>query len=144
MTSRLGASFPCWMTMPLAHNYPGIFVAEEEKAKAFNAAKIVLNTLHFGEIEGLNARTFEAAGRGAFQIVDARPELAKFFKPDKEIVTLGTKKDLKENIDYYLHHPKERDQIADRSYVRDHREHTYEVRLRRLLHIVSGLKNEMY
>jgi len=133
-----GASYPRWLDSPLKRNYPGVFVAEEEKAKAFNAAKIVLNTFHFGEIEGVNQRTFEAAGCGGFQICEWRPELPRFFEPDREIVTYETKKELKEKVDYYLNRPQERREIADRGMARAHREHTYELRLQKMLSLIRG------
>jgi spore maturation protein CgeB len=133
-----GASYPRWLTSTLTANYPGVFVAEGEKAKALNAAKIVLNTMHFGEIEGVNCRTFEVAGCGGFQICEWRPELPQFFEPDREIVTFASKKELKEKVDYYLHRPQERQEIADRGMARAHREHTYELRLRQMLSLIQG------
>jgi spore maturation protein CgeB len=132
-----GKSYPHWLDSPLRAHYPDVYVAELEKAKAFNAAKIVLNTMHYGEIAGVNCRLFEAAGCGAFQIADWKPALLELFEPEREIVTYSTREELKEKVDYYLAHPEERRQIADRAYVRAHREHTYEVRLRQLLKIVS-------
>jgi spore maturation protein CgeB len=135
-----GANYPRWLESPLARNYPGVYVAEEEKAKAFNAAKIVLNTLHFGEIIGVNCRLFEAAGCGAFQISEHRPGLAEFFEPGQEIVTYDTKKELKDRVDYYLERPRERREIAARAYRRAQAEHTYEIRLNTMFSILSDLQ----
>lgn len=132
-----GKNYPRWLISPLRSLYPDVYVAEIEKAKAFNAAKVVLNTMHYGEITGVNCRLFEAAGCGAFQIADWKPGLPEFFDPEREIVTFRTRKELKEKVDYYLAHTEERREIADRAYARAHREHTYEIRLRRLLEIVS-------
>jgi spore maturation protein CgeB len=128
-----GESYPSWLASPLRPIYQNEYVAEEEKAKALNAAKIVLNTMHYGEIEGVNCRLFEAAGCGAFQIADWKPALSDLFEPEKEIVTFRTQKDLKEKVDYYLAHPDERREIADRAYVRAHREHTYERRIESII-----------
>jgi spore maturation protein CgeB len=136
-----GKSYPSWLSSPLRAIYQDAYVAEEEKARAFNAAKIVLNTMHFGEIEGVNCRLFEAAGCGAFQIADWKPALPDLFVPEKEIVTFRTRQELKEKVDYYLAHPKERREIADRAYARAHREHTYELRLQKIFEIL-GLRNE--
>ncbi|RLD59737.1 MAG: hypothetical protein DRJ01_10930, partial [Bacteroidetes bacterium] len=44
----------------------GKHVHHEEKSKAFNGAKIVLNNLHPAVINGMNKRTFEITGCGAF------------------------------------------------------------------------------
>ena len=136
-----GPSYPAWLTLPghLRRAHQNHYVAEEEKAKAFNAAKIVLNTLHYAEIEGVNARLFEIAGCGGFQISEYRDALREFFEPEEEIVVFRTREELKEKVDYYLAHPAERCAIADRAYARAHREHTYQHRLQRLLSIVAKL-----
>jgi spore maturation protein CgeB len=132
-----GKSYPSWLSSPLRSVYQDEYVAEVEKAKAFNAAKIVLNTMHYGEIEGVNCRLFEAAGCGAFQIADWKPALPDLFEPGKEIVTFKTQQELKEKVDYYLARPEERREIADRAYARAHREHTYERRLEKMFEILE-------
>jgi spore maturation protein CgeB len=127
-----GASYPFWLTSPLRAHYRDHYVAELEKSRAFNAAKIVVNTVFLGEIEGVNCRLFEAAGCGAFQIADWKPALPQLFEPEREIVTFRNRKELCEKVDYYLVHPEERQVIADRAYARAHREHTYEIRLQQM------------
>jgi spore maturation protein CgeB len=127
-----GSGFPFWLKSPLRARYTNRYVAELEKSKALNAAKIVLNTMHYSEIDGVNCRLFEAAGCGAFQIADGKPALLQLFEPEREIVTFRSRKELREKVDYYLAHPGERRAIADRAYTRAHREHTYEARLQRM------------
>lgn len=128
-----GTGYPFWLHSTLRSRYPGRYVAELEKAKAFNAAKIVLNTMHYSEIDGVNCRLFEAAGCGAFQIADWKPALPRLFDPEREIVTFGSREELREKVDYYLAHPEARQAIADRAYARAHGEHTYDVRLQRII-----------
>lgn len=132
-----GNSYPGWLRSPLRGRYPGIFVAEEEKAKAYDAAKIILNTMHYAEIDGVNLRLFEAAGCGGFQIADWKSTLPSLFEPGREIVTFHTLEELKEKVDYYLERPGERRKIAGRACARAHREHTYEARLARMLEILG-------
>jgi len=132
-----GNGLPFWLKSPLRACYTGHYVAELEKSKAFNAAKIVINTMHFSEIEGVNCRLFEAAGCGAFQIADWKPALPELFEPEREIVTFRSREELREKVDYYLARPEERQAIADRAYARAHREHTYEIRLRRMFDILG-------
>jgi spore maturation protein CgeB len=132
-----GTSYPSWLSSPLRAAYQDVYVAEEEKAKAFNAAKIVLNTMHYGEIEGVNCRLFEVAGCGTFQIADWKPALPDLFEPEREIVTFRTQHELKEKVDYYLAHTEERRGIADRAYARAHREHIYEKRLEKMFEILG-------
>jgi spore maturation protein CgeB len=132
-----GSGYPGWLQSGLRRRYPGVYVAEVEKAKAFNAAKIVLNAMCVGEIDGVNCRLFEAAGCGAFQIADWKPALPDLFEPEREIVTFRTREELREKVDYYLARPAERQAIADRAYARAHREHTYEIRLQRMFELLG-------
>lgn len=130
-----GDKFPSWLNTPLKKCYQNDFVAEISKSKAFNAAKVVLNTLNYSEIEGVNCRFFEIVGCGGFQIVDWTPALSDLFIPEEEMVTFKTRSELKEKVDYFLNHPKERQIIADKGYKRAQKEHTYEKRLDKLLKI---------
>jgi spore maturation protein CgeB len=132
-----GRNSPPWLRSSARSKYTGHYVAEEEKARAFGAAKIFVNTIHYSEIEGVNCTLFEAAGCGAFQIADWKPSLPELFEPEREIVTFRTRQELKDKVDYYLAHPEERHEIAHRAYVRAHREHTYEIRLRRMFGILG-------
>ncbi len=132
-----GTGFPFWLRSPLRDRYPDHYVAELEKCKAFAAAKIILNTMHCSEIGGVNCRLFEAAGCGTFQIADWKPALPDLFEPEREIVTFRAREELREKVDYYLARPEERQAIADRAYARAHREHTYEIRLRRMFELLG-------
>jgi spore maturation protein CgeB len=60
-----------------------------------------------------------------------------FFEPGREVAVFDSRKELVEQVRHYLAHAEERQEIAERGCQRAHREHTYEVRLRRLLEIVS-------
>lgn len=128
-----GTNLPAWMTLPVRGKYTGEFIAEIEKAKAFRAAKIVLNTHTEKEFSGTNARTFEAAGCGAFQIADWRPAIEDLFRIDREIVVYRSSDELKEKVDFYLRHPDLRHRIAEAGCRRAHAEHTYERRLDEML-----------
>lgn len=130
---------PLWMPEgALAGRHQGRPVLNEEKARAFLGAKIVLNNLHFGEVWGGNVRMFEAAGIGAFQLVDWRPGLAQLFEDGKELVTFRSVADLNRLIDLYLPRQDERREIADAGRRRAHAEHTYRHRLDLLLATLSG------
>jgi spore maturation protein CgeB len=132
-----GAYSPSWIVSPSKQRYMNHFVAEEEKAKAIQAAQVVLNTMGYWEIEGLNCTLFETAGCGGFQIADWKPTMAECFEPEREIVTFRTAQELKEKVAYYLAKPDERQAIADRAYARAHREHTYEHRLREMFRVLG-------
>jgi spore maturation protein CgeB len=88
------------------------YVTYEEKALVFSSAKIVLNNLSPSEIWGVNARTFEIAAAGGFQLISERPALPQLFDDGREIVTYSDLGDLKEKLRYYLLHDSERERIA--------------------------------
>ncbi|MBI4240107.1 MAG: glycosyltransferase [Candidatus Rokubacteria bacterium] len=104
-----------------------------EQTRVFNAARIVLNTHHPQDIHGVNLRTFEAAGCGAFQLVDWKPDLPRFFEPEQEMVTFRTLAELRDLARYFLDHPEERKRIAERAQKRAHAEHTYRQRMLAIL-----------
>lgn len=125
---------PLWMPPnPVLGMYQGRGVYDEEKAWAFRGARIVVNNLMYGEIWGVNARCFEAAGVGAFQMVDWRPGLGHLFEDGEELITFAGMADLKNKIDYWLPREIERRAIADAGQRRALAEHTYRHRLELLL-----------
>lgn len=130
---------PLWLPLgPVAAMYQGRSVLDADKARAFLGAKVVLNTLHYGEIWGLNVRTFEAAGIGAFQMVDWRPGLPQLFEDGKELVSFRGLADCLEKVDHYLNHERERLAIALGGRARAEQEHTYSHRLSVLLDTLAG------
>jgi spore maturation protein CgeB len=113
------------------------FVAEDEKAFAFNSAKVFVNAMHFVEARGVNNTLFETAGCGVLQLCDERPTLSEFFETGREIVTFASRDELLEKIRYYLSHEAERAQIGRAASARAHAEHTYEKRLTAMLRIAK-------
>jgi spore maturation protein CgeB len=126
-----------YVKSPLTACYQGKYVGELEKAKAFNGAAIVLNTMHYGEVRGLNQRVFDACGCGAFQIVNANPVLDEYFISGKEIIAFHNLKELRELIPYYLNRPLEREEIAHAGYARAHGEHTFGHRLGKMFTVIA-------
>lgn len=134
-----GNSSPLWLPSgAVSRMYQGRGVYCEDKVKAFRGAKIVLNNLHYGEIWGLNARAFEAAGSGAFQMLDWRPGLSQLFEDGKELVSFRGIQDLKKKIDYWLPREDERRKIAEAGMKRAYSQHTYQSRLALLLDTMLG------
>ena len=110
----------------------------EEAVKIYNASEIVLNQNHPQSVYGTNMRTFEVAACGAFQLTDHKKEMDAFFEPGAEMVYYNDIDDLKEKIQYYLSHPKERMAIAARAQLRVQLDHTYERRMTDVLRIING------
>ena len=134
-----GPPGPLWLDAgEVAAMRAGRSVYDQEKARAFRGAKIVVNNLLFSEIWGVNARCFEAAGAGAFQLVDWRPGLPSLFVDEEEIVTFVGVDDLRRKVDYWLSRDAERRAIANAGMRRAHRDHTYAVRLGLLLDTLAG------
>jgi spore maturation protein CgeB len=126
---------PEWLLDRLPGRYMGRYVHGDDKVRAALCAKICLNTLHYGEVNGLNCRAFELAGCGGFQMITRVPILAEHFVPEVEVVTFASVDELVEKTAYYLRNPAEALQIAERGRMRAHRDHTYEHRLRDILRI---------
>lgn len=128
---------PKWMNKgALLKFFQGHPVFNETKAEAFLGAKIALNNLHYGEIMGLNARAFEIAGIGAFQLIDYNESLNELFEEGKEIISFYGVDDMLNKIDYWLKHENERRVIAEAAKKRSYNEHTYEIRLNTLIDTV--------
>ncbi len=118
------------------------YVAGRTKALAFGGAKIVLNTMHYAEIRGVNVRIFEGAACGGFVLSHGGPEIDRYFTPGKEIATFESLSDLRDAIHHYLKADDERRSIALAGQARAHRDHTYRRRLEELLRAV-GLDEEL-
>ena len=108
-----------------------------DKAACFNAAKIVINSLHPMESGGLNARAFEVAGCGGFQLITHSAAVERHFTPGKEIEMFRDLRELRKKVQYYLVHDDERSAIAEAGRKRAHSEHTYTRRLEQILAVVS-------
>lgn len=128
-----------WLTIPeIKKMITGVAVFQKEKAKAFGAAKIVLNNLHPAVINGINKRAFEIAGCGGFQIISHSTVVENLFEVGKEIVTYKNYEDLTTKLDYYLdsNNESERKSIAAAAHKRTIKEHTYENRLNSMIQII--------
>lgn len=137
-----GNPAPFWMAAgATAEKHQGRVVYNHDKVRAFRGAKIVINNLHYGEIWGVNVRCFEAAGAGAFQMVDWRPGLGQLFEDGKELISFKSMVDLKQKLAYWLPREAERRVIAEAGMRRAHAEHTYALRLKLLLDTLAGTQH---
>jgi spore maturation protein CgeB len=94
------------------------------------------------EFGGLNARAFEVAGCGGFQLITHSDAVARHFEPGKEIETFRNLDELRDKVRYYLDHPDERRAIAEAGRRRAHSEHTYTNRLKQMLDVVFAGKQK--
>lgn len=116
-------------------------VLGKQKSAAMRVAAIALNTNFYGELGGVNKRSFELAAMGAFQLTDA-PRIAEYLTPGVECATFAGPRDLVEQARRYLALPAERAAIARRGLTRAFREHTYHHRLNEMFDLVPALRGE--
>jgi hypothetical protein len=85
-------------------------------------------------------RLYETLGRGGFLIFPKIPGIEKEFIPGEHFIpyTIGDHEGLKKKIDYYLGHPKEREEIKLAGFKHCKENHTYTKRCQELIKIIHG------
>jgi len=125
-----GPRFPRWIgDTPLRGVHAGRCVFAEEKAQVFRSATAVLNTLHVSEIEGVNARLFEATGCGAAVLTEFRPVLPDLFAIGEEVLAFRDFDGLVAQAQRLLTEDGLSAKLGDAAAARAHESHTYEKRL---------------
>ena len=83
-------------------------------------------------------RIFEVAMAGGFQLADGSlPEIGRYFRVDKEIVTYSDAEDCVRKLRHFLNHPEQRLAIARAAQARVLAEHTYHHRVQ---HVMDALR----
>lgn len=121
----------------LSAAYQNRYLSGNEKAKSLFGAKVVFNQMHYAEIESVNNRFFEVNGCGAFQLSDYRPILKDLLPIDPELVSFRSIDEGIDKLRYYLAHPTERHEIADKVYRHFMENYTYD-------HLVLYLLNATF
>lgn len=120
----------------LLHPYvvDGLFTPDA-MARMFSAAKVVFNLHTWFETHdhGVNPRLLEAAGCGAFQVVDWKQEIPLLFTEGEEICCFRTMDELLELTQYALSSEAMRRSVAQAAMQRVLRDHTYRVRMAQAL-----------
>lgn len=119
--------------------YQNKYITGAEKSKLLFGAKIVFNQMHYAEIESVNNRFFEVNGSGAFQLSDYRPILKDLLPVDPKLVSFSTIDEGIEKIKYYLNHPDERYEIAEKIYTHFATHYSYDHLINYLVRIISTL-----
>lgn len=106
------------------------YVVDRDKSLAFGCATAVLNTMHFAEIESVNARLFEATGCGALVLTEWRPGLEELFEDGTEVLTFRSVDELMSVWGSVASMTDiERDDLRRGAVRRAHRSHAYVDRL---------------
>ena len=110
----------------LATCFTGEYIYGMRKSEVLYGSKIVLNNMHFAEIESVNCRFFEINGSGGFQLSDYRPILKELLPIDPELVSFKNTNEAISKIKYYLSHPDERYELASIIYQHFINNYTYD------------------
>ena len=125
-----GPGFPRWSgPTPLRDVHTGQLIFAEEKSRIFRSAAVVLNNLHPAEINGMNARLFEAAGCGAAVLTEFRPTLPELFEIGTEVLAFSDFGELVSQAERLLGDAWVGAKLGDAAALRAHESHTYEKRL---------------
>lgn len=132
-----GAPVPRWITDPrIQKAHTGRYIARTEKARTFRRAAGVLNSMYPAEIEGVNARLFEATGCGAAVLTEHRREVPNLFRLGEEVLSFHSFDELLGHIKMLADEPGAARVLGDAATARAHADHTYSQRLARLLEIL--------
>ncbi|MDI6703327.1 MAG: glycosyltransferase [bacterium] len=107
-----------------------------ELPRLYNATKINLS-LPVSTKEAVTMSTFDIPACGAFMLSSFRADLTRLFKEGEEVVCFRNRNELKDKIDYYLRHERERKEIANRARERILNEHTFVHRMKRILDVME-------
>lgn len=129
---------------PLKKYIRGGAVTPDRWVKIYNASKIVINYMgHYGEdikedkVYQASPRVFETLGCGSFQMVDAKKDVVTLFKSGEHLVCFKKIGEVKELVKYYLDHPQEREEIAQKGRSKVLSKHTYVHRIEKLLKAIG-------
>lgn len=121
----------------LNNRFQNEFLTGSRKAEVLLGSKIVFNNFHYAEIESVNAKFFEIAGIGAFQICDYKPTLEEYSIIPKEKFTFNNIHEAIELIKYYLSRRQERYELAEKQRLHFLANHTYDIRMGQLFNILN-------
>ncbi len=122
--------------LPKIHSH-GTVDSLNEMPIVFNESRINLNITMRPIATGLSLRLYDVCGCGGFLLTNWQDELPELYEPGVEVETFSSKDEMIDKVRYYLAHDDERAAIAKRGYERTKAEHTYEMRIREMLKIIS-------
>ena len=108
----------------LKKHFHGARLSYDKLRKLYATTSIFLNLPAPQITWGFQPRVFEIAGCKGFQIADNRLLLRYLFSDD-ELVVFDSIPDLKEKVEYYLKHDKERNRLAENLYKRVINQYTW-------------------
>ncbi len=137
------------------HGWENGVVATDEVSRIINDSVVSLNFGDSGRVlqggrmvrsRQIKARVFEVPAVGGCLLTEIAEGIGEYFVPGEEIETFASIAELAAKIRYLLDAPAIRDRIARAGHERTGREHTYEIRLKKLLEkvpLAEGGAHEM-
>ena len=115
----------------------GIIDYENGMPKVFRGSKINLNITLRSITSGIPLRALDIMGAGGFLLSNYQPELAEYFVDGEDMVLFDSAEDMCWKLDYYLKHEEERKRIARCGYEKIKKNFSYDVQLKKIMHLVS-------
>ena len=101
--------------------------------KIFKCSKINLSMTNRPIRTGMPLRMFDTMGAGGFLLTNYQAEIPEYFEIGKDLEVYESQEDLLNKIAYYLEHDDERMEIARNGQEKIRNEHTYSIKLRKML-----------
>jgi spore maturation protein CgeB len=125
------------------HGWANGSVAVEEIPRIIQESVISLNFANaYKGPNQVKARTFEVPGSGGFLLTEYALGLEHCYIFDEEIAVFFSVEDLAEKIKYFLEYPEKRDVIAQAGFTRTKLEHTYDLRMKKLLDFAISSRDD--
>ncbi|RRJ88480.1 CgeB family protein [Flavobacterium macacae] len=120
----------------ITDHFQNEFITGSRKAEILSGSKIVFNNFHYAEIKSVNAKFFEIAGIGGFQICDYKETLQEYSALDVKDFTYKTIGEAIELIKHYLPLANLRHEMAKKQQKHFHKYHSYEERINYILECI--------
>lgn len=101
--------------------------------KIFKCSKINLSMTNRPIRTGMPLRMFDTMGAGGFLLTNYQAEIPEYFEIGKDLEVYESQEDLLNKIAYYLEHDDERMEIARNGQEKIKNEHTYSIKLQKML-----------
>lgn len=87
----------------------------------------------------VNQRVFDVPACGGFLLTDQRRQMDQLFEPGREVAAYASPEEIPDLVRFYLRHPQARARISQAARKRILREHSYDLRLTRLLQTMMSV-----
>lgn len=121
--------------------WPHGFVSHEEMVQLFSRAKIVLGVgavQSTEKLQHLKGRDFDVPMCGAVYLTSYNPELSDWFEIGREVLCYSSPENCAEVMSWLLKRTDVQETVRRAALLRSRNEHTWEIRLSRLLSLFAG------